>query len=292
VNTIAWHYEPVAGAPLGAVAQGVDLASADEAFYADLPRQLARHGVIIFRDQQLSPAAIQAAAARLGPLEPSVLDQFCMPGNPFIYILSNIVENGRPIGSSTDGYGWHTDQAYFAKPTAYTFLYGLEVPPEGAATEFANTRLAYESLSEARRGELKPLRVEHSYMKMITDRASNPAFAGKVPVPTDEQRARVPDVSQPLVRRHPVDGSLSLYPGGQTVKSIEGLGGEDGLSLVQELLAWCTAERFLYRHAWQPRDLVIWDNRCTLHRATPYDKERYRRLMWRVSITGERPLGP
>ncbi|MBX6318842.1 TauD/TfdA family dioxygenase [Pigmentiphaga sp.] len=291
METATWHFEPIAGAPLGAVAHGVDLPDVDDAFFEELPRQLARHGVIVFRDQHLTPEALQEVATRLGPLEPLVLDQFCMPGHPFIYILSNIVENGRPIGSSTDGYGWHTDQAYYAQPTAYTLLYGVEVPPEGADTQFANTRLAYETLPPERQSALRKLWTEHSYMKMIMDRAKNPAFAGKVPLPTPEQQAKVPDVVQPLVRRHPVDASLSLYPGGQTVKRVVGI--EDaaaGVALVQELLDWCTNERFQYRHVWSAHDLVIWDNRCTVHRATPYDKERYRRLMWRVSVKGERPL--
>jgi len=285
-----WNLEPVAGAPLGAVMTGIDLTAPPAGLLDALPSLLAKHGVMVFRDQNLPPEALLDLAGAFGPVEESVLDQFSKPGYPKIYTLSNIIENGRPIGSATDGFGWHTDQGYFERPTAYTFLYGIETPAEGADTVFSTTRRAYDSLPQERQAALRHIMTRHSYMKMMTDRAKKPEFAGKVPMPTEEQRARVPEVVHPLVRRHPVDGGQGLYLGGQTLVEMIGLAPAESDALTKELFILCTAERFQYRHVWRPRDLVVWDNRHTMHRATPYDKERFRRLVWRVSVQGERPV--
>ena len=284
-----WKVEPSA-ASLGATVHGVDMQNPPADFSDALPSLLAQHGVLAFRSQALSPETVIDVASRLGELEGGVMDQFSKPGYPKIYVLSNIVENGRAIGSATDGYGWHTDQGYLEYPTAYTLLYGIETPPEGADTLFTDTRGAWNSLSPERQAELLALKTRHSFESMISDRAKQPEFVGKVPALTEKQRNRVPEVVHPLVRRHPVDQSLGLYLGGQTLVEMIGLSEAQSRQLTEELFELCTAERFQFRHVWQTNDLVIWDNRLTLHCATPFDRERYRRLMWRVSVKGERPL--
>ncbi len=289
--SVSWTVQPIHGAALGAMVTDVDLNHVPASLVPELPRLLAEHGVLVFRGQQLSADAVMAVAGLLGSVEESVMDQFAKPGYPRIYTLSNIVENGRPIGASTDGYGWHSDQGYFEHPTAYTLLYGVETPEQGADTVFADTRCAWESLPPAQRQRLRDVRTRHSYEQMLSDRRQKPEFAGKVPSLTEQQRQRVPEVVHPLVRRHPLTGALGLYLGGQTLIEMIGMDLEEGRALTKALFALCTSERFQYRHAWQPGDLVVWDNRHTMHRATPYDKERYRRLLWRLSVRGERPLG-
>src|SRR5271154_34538 len=123
-------------APLGAEASGVDPHSLSEADFDALRRALARHGVLVMRDQQLSPAELVQFSRRFGELEYHVLDQYWLAEQPEVYVISNIVENGKPIGNPREGFGWHTDLSYMPLPTAYTFLYGLEVPAAGADTHF------------------------------------------------------------------------------------------------------------------------------------------------------------
>nr|MBP7566525.1 TauD/TfdA family dioxygenase [Burkholderiaceae bacterium] len=152
--TPSWTLETAPGASFGARVTGLDLNQSQPDFFERFPALLAHHGVLVFPGQSLSPEAVQAVAERLGSVEESVMDQFAKPGHPKIYTLSNIVENGRPIGSATDGYGWHTDQGYFAHPTAYTLLYGIETPAEGADTLFSDTRRAWDSLPPERQERL------------------------------------------------------------------------------------------------------------------------------------------
>lgn len=281
---------PIPGAPLGAEVAGHDLRDLDMAMVPALQRALAEFGVLVFREQSLGADDMVAFAKSLGPLEEHVLEEFSKPGYPDIFVLSNIVEDGKPLGSTADGFGWHTDLGYLATPTAYTILYGVEVPPEGSDTLFCSTEKAYAELPSAERDALHGLLSRQSYMHLYTRRYLKKGFAGKVPALSPEKRAKLPDVHHPVVRRHPLTGALSLYLGGNSLAGFVGLDGHDGQDLADRLFAHCTQERFQYRHIWRPRDVVLWDNRVTMHTATAYDKERHRRLVWRMSVRGEAPL--
>jgi taurine dioxygenase len=247
---------------------------------------LTEHGVLVFRDQTLTPDELMAVSRLLGDFERHVLDQFRMPERPDIYVLSNIVENGRPVGNPKDGFGWHTDQAYIARPTAYTLLYGVETPAEGADTLFCSTFAALEALLPARRAEISGLRVIHSLAYMHELRRH------ELPPLTEEQTRRTPDVTHPLVRRHPISGRHSLYVGGGAVAGVVGMPDVPARAMMKELFTHATQPQFRYVHKWQPRDLVVWDNRGTMHTATEYDRTKYRRLIWRTSLIGEVPVGP
>jgi len=255
----------------------------DGAPSAPLLDALARYGVLVFRDQSLTPAEMIAFSRLFGTLEHHVLDQYHMPGHPEIYVLSNVVENGRPVGNPRDGFGWHTDLSYFAEPTAYTVLYGVETPAEGADTPFCSTRAAYEALPEADRARLRTLRGLHSYRYMHGKRT------GVTPL-TPEQLARTPDVTHPMIRTHPRTGDESLYLGGNCLAGIDGVDDAEAWPFLRRLFAHATDPAFQYRHRWRPRDLVMWDNRGTMHTATEYDRERFRRVIWRTSVRGEAPF--
>ena len=247
------------------------------------------HSVVVFRDQQLTGADFVALGRLLGELELHVLDQYRLAEHPEIYVISNIIKDGKPIGNPKEGFGWHTDQSYLRHPTAYTLLYGLEVPAEGADTLFCNTYAALEAMDDATRKKVASLRGIHSYTYMRYG-ASEYAQRNTVDGPLrQDQLARVPDVIHPVARTHPHTGRKSLYLGGDCLAGFEGMTDEGSKALKAELFAFALERRFQYAHKWQPRDVVIWDNRGTMHTATEYDRQRYRRHLWRLSVQGEIP---
>lgn len=243
---------------------------------------LYRYQLLCFRDQQLAPADLVAFTRWFGRPDPHVLQQFTLPGHPEIFVISNIVENGRPLGSTMDGFGWHTDLTYLPLPAALTILYGIEVPPEGADTWFASMDRTWQALDEAEKAKLRGLRGIYSYLKLYGKRTNAPPL-------TPEQRARTPDVVHPLVRMHPHTGRETMYINKDDCIGVEGYTPEEGVALVERLFA-TTVANHAYVHKWQPRDLLVWDNRGALHSATPYDMEKHRRLVYRTSVQGEKPI--
>ena len=239
--------------------------------------------LLCFRDQDLNPQELLDFTRLFGEPDTHVLQQFALPGFPDIVVLSNIVENGKALGNRKEGFGWHTDLTYMARPAAYTILYGLEVPPEGADTLFASTYQAYDTLDDDQKAQLRQMRARHSYLKLYESRDN------KTPL-SAEQRARTPDVVHPLVRIHPETGREGMYLNRDDCIAVEGAEGRDGLAVVSKMFDY-TTENFQYRHKWRVRDLLIWDNRGALHTATPYDMDRHRRLIYRTSVRGEVPIG-
>jgi taurine dioxygenase len=283
--------KPLGAAPFGGEVRGFDLKRLlREPDNEEFLGTLCEHGVLVFRDQYLTPEDFVAICRFCGELDFHVLDQYRMPERPEIYVLSNIVRDGKPIGDPKNGFGWHTDLSYLQHPTAYTVLYGVETPPEGADTLYASTRHALQKLASATRARIEGRRGVHSYVYM---REGNPKYRKEniVASPlTAEQKARTPDVLHPLVRTNPVTNSRSLYVGGDCIIGIEGMAEEEARPLLDELFELVLRPEFQLRHVWQPRDVVFWDNRGTMHTATEYDREKYRRLIWRASVKGEVPF--
>jgi taurine dioxygenase len=242
---------------------------------------LHEHQVLVFENQSLTPTEYTAFARMLGPPEPHVLAQFHLPEAPEIYVISNIVENGRRIGYADGGYEWHTDMAFAEFPMAYTMLYTREAPPAGADTVFASTYTAYEALPAAERARLRGLDVVHSIEKL---------YEGRKEQPSEAMRKKRPDVVHPLVRTHPATGRDGLYLGIRQTRTVTGHDEAESDALISGLVEMITTPERVYRHKWKDGDVVIWDNRGLLHAATPYDQEKMRRLVWRISIRGERPF--
>jgi len=266
----------------GAELEGFDVRDLDEQDVRKLVDVLADRGVVVARNQRLAPDEFVALMRRLGPLEYSVRDEFHLPENPDVYVISNIMENGKYIGNPFDGFGWHTDMNFCERPTAYTALYGLEVPEEGADTRFCSAFRAYDLLPAERQAFLRGIQVRHSHDMLHATRRNAPPL-------TAEQRARAPDVVHPLVRTHPHSGRRCVYLGPKCAVPL-GMAEEEGIRLLDELLALATDPGHVYSHRWRVRDLVIWDNRGMLHCATEYDRQKYRRLLHRVTVGGERPF--
>jgi taurine dioxygenase len=269
----------------GAEIDGVDIRSADDASLDGVVETFQRHGAILLRDQALSPADLMRFIGRFGTPEEHTLKEFTLPGYPNIYVLSNRVEDGRPIGAHNDGIGWHTDYSYKAEPVMCTMLYAVEVPPEGSDTLLADLCEAWNALPADRKAELDGKIVHHSWRHFMATRDYN-----RMEDPPEDLLRDNPDVFHPLVRTHPADGRKALFVSTGTVKGVVGMADEEGAALVEDLVAFATQPRFVFRHRWRAGDVLMWDNRCTLHTGTLYDDAKYFRVMHRLWVKGDKPF--
>lgn len=267
----------------GAEILDVDLRRADDATLAGVVDTFHRHGAILLRDQTLSPGELTDFVARFGEPEDHTLKENTVPGFPKVYVLSNRIVDGKPIGAHNDGIGWHTDYSYKAEPVMATMLYAVEVPPEGSDTLLADCVAAWNALPPERQAGLSDLMVHHSYQYFMANRDY-----GRMEL-SDELKAENPDVFHPLIRTHPADGRKALWPSTGTVIEVVGMANPQGLDLVQELVEFATQDQFVFRHKWRVGDILMWDNRCTLHTGTLFDDTKYIREMHRLWVRGDRP---
>jgi taurine dioxygenase len=278
---------PFAGV-LGAEVIGADLARyQDDAQFACIEQALLAHGVLAIREQHISPEQHIAFSRRFGELEIHVLDQYLLPGHPEILVISNKQVNGKAIGLQDAGNEWHTDISYREQPALGSLLYALEVPPQGGDTLFASLYAAYDALSDEMKTRIAPLRAVHTYQQ-YHERSKQKALGTRSSM-TAEQAAHVPDVNHPLVRTHPRTGRKALYVSPGLTVGIEGMNPAEGQALLAQLNEHATQPAFVYRHKWRLHDVLFWDNRCTIHLATDYDR-RYTRHMHRTTIQGDRPV--
>jgi len=272
---------------LGAEILGIDLAkplNADD--FARVHRAHLDHHVVVFRDQRISPAEQIAFSRRFGELQIHVLKQFHLAGHPEILIVSNIVEDGQPIGLGDAGKFWHSDLSYKELPSLGSMLHAQELPEEGGDTLFANMHLAYDTLSAALKRQAEGLQAEHSY----TATYAKPKFEGNWrPTLTAAQLAEVKAVVHPVVRTHPENGRQALFVSEGFTTHIAGLPEDESRELLAELHAHSVKPEHLYRHQWQPHDLVFWDNRSLLHLAAGCPNH-LRRKLYRTTIQGDAPF--
>jgi len=268
----------------GAEILDIDLPTASDAQLDGVVGAFHAHGAVLVRDQTMTPDDLMAFIGRFGDPEDHTQTRFTLPGYPKIFILSNRVVDGKPIGAHNDGVGWHTDYSYKPEPVMLTMLYCVEAPEEGSDTLLADGCAAWEALGADRQAELLPLRLHHSYKHFMATRE----FGAQILSP--EMAAANPDVEHPLIRTHPADGRKALWPSTGTVTEVIGKPGPEGLALLDELVDFMTQERFVHRHKWQVGDLLMWDNRCTLHTGTLYDDKKYFRTMHRLWVKGDKPF--
>jgi taurine dioxygenase len=260
-----------------------DVRRADEATLAEVVAAFHRHGALLLRGQTLSPGELTDFIARFGEPEDHTLQMFTVPGHPKVYRLSNRIVDGQPIGAHNDGVGWHTDYSYKPEPVMATMLYAVEVPPEGSDTLLADCVAAWNALPPDRQRALEGKVLHHSYQHFMRNREW-----GAMEL-SDELKRENPDVFHPLIRTHPADGRKALWPSTGTVIEVVGMPNPQGLDLVQELVEFATQDQFVYRHKWRAGDLLMWDNRCTLHTGTLYDDTKYFREMHRLWVRGDKP---
>jgi alpha-ketoglutarate-dependent taurine dioxygenase len=255
----------------------------DEATLRAVEAAWFRHGILVFRDLDMTPDDHIAFTRRLGPLHIMVPGDFNLPDRPEVWVVGNAEADGRPLGLRGAGMGFHTDGEDKTVPNAGSFLYARIVPPEGGDTLFADMVAAYAALPDDVRGKIAGKRARFSRADM--HRINYPDMRPYTP---EELHAR-PDVWHPLVRRHPRSGRVSLY-NGRRACDIEGLSADEGRAIVAYLQEFARQDRFVYRHRWRDGDAVLWDNRCTQHCATPFDEARYTRLMHRTTLEGDAPI--
>jgi len=286
VDTQAFEVRPF-DAPVGAEIVGLDISQPiNDADFARIHRAHLDHHVVVFRDQRISPADHIAFSRRFGPLEIHVLHQFQLPQHPEILIVSNIKKDGEPIGLGDAGVYWHSDISYKPQPSLGSLLHAQELPAEGGDTLFADQHLAWEALNPELQQRILPLKATHSYLAKYEDlRARNPWR----PKLSQAQIDQVAPAVQPVVRTHPETGRKALFVSEHFTTGIVGLDKREGDALLAELFAHSVKPEFVYRHTWEPHDLVFWDNRSLMHLAagTP---DHLRRKLYRTTVQGDTPF--
>lgn len=271
----------------GAEIVGIDCSSSiDSETLSALQQALTDHGVIVFRDQTLTPDQHETFSLRWGSLKSHVLRQYLMPGYDYVLVISNKKdEQGQPLGIEDAGRYWHSDVSYEDVPPMGSLLYGLEIPPSGGDTLFANQYLAYDNLPDELKRRIATMTARHrfNYVQIQETDSSN-----RVPL-TEEQKAQLVGAVHPVVRTHPESGRKALYVNPGFTESLEDENGNTDQSLLDTLFGYATDPSVIYRHVWQPRDLVFWDNRCLMHHATTYPEGSVRH-MHRTTVAGTVPV--
>ena len=245
-------------------------------------RALRDHHILVIRDQDLSQEQQHTFTRHFGELEEHVA-RHSDPRYGIVHSVTNFDDDGNPTETpdTRGNYFWHTDKSYHAVPSFLTMLHAVELPPEGGDTQFANMILAHRALPEETQRRIAGLRCIHSWEASRLASGSRRASEAEI-------RER-PPVEHPLVRIHPETGDKALYIGTHAA-GIAGMAEAEGRALLAELLAHATQPDFIYTHRWQPGDLVIWDNRCLLHRAVAnYAMATHRRVLHRTVVRGTVP---
>jgi alpha-ketoglutarate-dependent taurine dioxygenase len=273
-------------APIGVEVRGIDLGPRlDDATFGRLRGLLLAHGIVVVREQKLEPAEQVALGRRFGPIEGQ--EYSLGSANPDVIMLSNVDGDGRVVPRDHTmmktiaiNEQWHTDSSFREVPASVSIFAAVVVPPEGGDTFYASMRRGWLELPEERRTALRGLRAVHDYGQAYrnTGGAGLPAAISN----------GLPPIVHPLVRLHPETGEESLYVSGH-VYGVEGRDPAAGRGLVQDLVAWCTRPERVYRHRWQLGDVLLWDNRCMLHRAQGFD-EAHARVMRHVRVAGSGPV--
>lgn len=253
---------------LGAEVSGVDLSeSVDEGTFSEILDAFHRYQLLCFPKQTLTPGQHIAFSRRFGDLEIHVCEQYLLPEHPEILLLSNeLKEDGARVSLADGGSGWHSDLSYMERPSLGSLLYAVQTPERGGDTEWANMYSAYETLPDETKKRIEGLKAIHQFDQRLNPRLPPPDLRYR-DAHSDELRALTPDVQHPIVRTHPVTGRKVLFVSLRFTIGIADMDKKEGAALLDELLAHQENPEFTYHHKWKMGDLMMWDNRCTNHRA-------------------------
>jgi alpha-ketoglutarate-dependent 2,4-dichlorophenoxyacetate dioxygenase len=269
----------------------VDVTRADDAAFVEIADAFNAYSVVLFRDQKLSDEAQIGFSVRFGPLEKTIRSLVSQERTlPEIANLANVDAEGRliPAGDKRNIFNagnqmWHSDSSFKRVPAMASLLSGRECPPEGGETQFASMRVAYERQPANTQRLLEGKVAIHSfaYSRGLVDDGLLPA----------EHAAQVPPVPQALIRVNPANGRKAFYVGSHACE-IAGMPTDEARALLRELREAATRPELIYTHRWRSGDLVMWDNRCMLHRGRPWNESKYRRVMHRTTVAGDSPTAP
>jgi taurine dioxygenase len=270
----------------GIALRGIDLSRPlDDQAFRQVEQAFFDGQVLAIKDQRLEPAQFVAFARRFGKPEPHVIDQFHFPGQPDILILSNRVENGKPLGLADAGTYFHTDYSYLDVPARVTILHALEMPRQGGNTLFANMYAAYDDLPAATKRRIADLVVLHHYGNR--DDLDEKSRTAASPL-SGEQKDKMNWVRHRLVRTHYGTGRKALYAVSGSSFGIDGMPDDEAVALLDELKNHALQDKYRYSHRYDVGDVVLWDDLATLHSATLTDPAQPRTL-WRITV--KEPIG-
>ena len=279
------------GKTLGATVEGLDLSrplSPDD--LQQVMQALGRYGVLRFPGQDLTGAQLKQFSAQLGDLEVNVAGGFQEPGHPEVMILSNIVENGRPIGLSDAGQDWHTDMSYSRQIAFANVLYGIKIPMRDGKplgnTEFCNMHAAYDDLPEGLKKKLDGMTVLHDFDK-FWERMRQREGSRRAPL-TEAQRRAKPPVSHPIFLTHPITGRKVLYANPGYSMKINELSEKESDETLAFLFEHQTQEKYRYANRWEERDVLVWEDFGTIHNAIPDYTPDEHRLIKRCQVMATR----
>jgi taurine dioxygenase len=271
---------PCVGAEIG----NVDLAALGETEFEQIQAAWHRSSVLLFRDQRLSDDDLLAFSRRFGELDPPPNQERgrqSPPGYPDVYVVSNVLdEKGDPIGALGAGEAtWHTDMSYLDLPPDASMLYSLEIPPSGGNTYFCSMQAVWAALPASLKAQLGTRRIKHD------GTFNSGGYVRQGVTPTDDPH-KAPGAWHPAVCTHPVTGEPALYLGRRRNSYVEGLTPAQSEALLDALWKFVGSPELCYEHHWRVGDLVVWDNRSTMHRRDPFDNAS-RRVMHRTQIKGK-----
>ena len=271
---------------LGAEVLGLDLSASMRAQdFAKVHHAFLQHLVLVFRGQNLHPAAQVAFSERFGPLDKHPADDAVLSDYPYVLVVSTRRENGRYVGLPDAGPMWHSDLAYRPRTSLGSMLYAIEVPAAGGDTGFANMYLAYERMPAELRKAVEGRRAVFLAGRNNETRSFKRGL-------TQAQKDRTPPVTHPVIRTHPETGRKSVFVSAQHTVAIDGMGRDESDAVLDEIFALNNDPEIQYFHRWQVGDLVFWDNRCTQHIAdlSRLEDASYVRHLHRTSIVGDQPF--
>lgn len=283
------------GETLGATVTDIDLSRPlRDPDFATIIAALGKHGVLRFPDQQLDAPTLRDFAQHFGSLQASVTGKLGVPGMPEVGILSNVLENGEPIGLADAGQDWHTDMTYNKTVGFANVLYAVKVPRRDGkvlgATQFANMHAAYEDLDPALKEALKDATATHDFNKFWEAMRQRPGSIR--PALTDEQLAKRPPSVHPVFLKHPITGRQVLYCNPGYAIRINELDRAESDRILQILFDHQLQSQYIYTHTWAERDVLMWDHIGTLHNAIPDYRPEEPRLMMRCQVMADRIFDP
>jgi alpha-ketoglutarate-dependent taurine dioxygenase len=274
---------------LGAEVRGVDMRQPlDAATFSELHDIWMQHLVLVFPGQHVTDSEHVAFTRYFG--EPEIFHQKIIRSERVkeSFSVSNVDEDNNlmppdhPIAQQVAlAQFWHTDSSYRQIPCTGALLHGVEVSRTGGETQFTNMYLVYDALPDSLKRQIEGRKAQHNFGHMHTQAALKPL--------TEEEKAAMPPIWQPMVRRHPVTGRKALYISPIYNDAVEGMAPDEGRQLIAQLTKIAADPRFVYTHRWETDDVLMWDNRCTMHQVTPFDP-RERRVMHRTTIVGTEPV--